>query len=85
MARRTAELSFAALRLEGGLLPPDQLSRIAQQAAPLQDDRDYGLEPGLKLKDELGRYWTIARARWQQFREQQQRGLGRSEAITRSP
>lgn len=72
MPRRTAELSFSALRLEGGLLPPDQLMRIAQQAAPWQSDADYGLEPGLKLKDELGRYWTIARARWQRFREQSQ-------------
>jgi hypothetical protein len=73
MARRTSELSFTALRLEGGLLPPAMLNAIAQQEASHQTEADYELEKGLKLKDELGRYWTIARNRWQDFEEQRQR------------
>jgi hypothetical protein len=62
--RRVATLAFETLTLEGGLLAPDWLARAAQLAAPHQTEADYGVEEGLLLRDEIGRYWRIAQARW---------------------
>jgi hypothetical protein len=57
-------LAFETLALEGGLLAPEWLARAAQLAAPHQTEADYAIEDGLLLRDEIGRYWRIAHARW---------------------
>ena len=62
--RRVATLAFETLTLEGGLLSPEWLARAAQLAAPHQTEPDYAVEDGLLLRDEIGRYWRIAHARW---------------------
>lgn len=60
--RRTAALAFDAIAVEGGLLSPDWLTRIAQLAAPQQTGPDYRVPKGLNVREEISRYWRIAQA-----------------------
>ncbi|MBN3815247.1 N-6 DNA methylase [Paraburkholderia sp. Se-20369] len=74
MARRlTHELAFPALTIEGGLLAPDFLNKIARLEAPEQTESDYDVPRGLKLRDEIGRYWKIAQNLWQDFQVMRKR------------
>lgn len=67
MSARTTESAFDAISIEGGLLPAEWLAKIANLKAPQQTPVDYGVPKGLNLRDELGRYWRIANAHWQDF------------------
>jgi hypothetical protein len=68
MARRSdVTLQFDALALEGGLLPPEWLGKVAALEAPAQAPADYGVKKGLQLRDEITRYWRIAEALWAEF------------------
>ena len=60
MARARTSHGFTALRIEGGILPPEFLQVVAGLQAPHQDAPDYGLSKSLALKEELARYWRIA-------------------------
>lgn len=62
------ETAFTALRIEGGLFPAEFLQRVASLAAPGQSAEDYALPPGRSLRDEIGRYWSIADAMWREYR-----------------
>jgi len=66
--RRTQpQLAFEAISIEGGLLSPEWLSKVAQLAAGHQTEADYRIPKGLNLRDEIGRYWRIAQAHWKDF------------------
>ena len=67
--KRAACLDYDSLRLEGGLLSPTLLDKARHLALPHQQPGDYGIEKGLAIKDELSRYWRIARARWEAFEQ----------------
>jgi hypothetical protein len=74
MAKRsTTELAFSAIRIEGGLLAADFLGRVARFEATGQAEADYDIPKGLKLRDEIGRYWKIALNLWQDFHAGRQR------------
>jgi len=60
MARNRKSSGFTAIRIEGGILPPEFLAVIAGGQAKHQAGADYGLTRSLSLKDELARYWRIA-------------------------
>jgi hypothetical protein len=64
----TIETSFTAIRVEGGLFPAEFLQRVAKQDAAGQADAAYDVPPGRSLRDEIGRYWTIAEALWGEYR-----------------
>ena len=64
---REAQVAFEAISIEGGLLSPEWLSRVAQVTAGGQSEADYRIKKGLSLRDEIGRYWRIARAHWAEF------------------
>lgn len=64
---REAQLAFEALSIEGGLLSPEWLSKVAQLQAGTQAEADYRIPKGLNLRDEIGRYWRIAQAHWSDF------------------
>jgi hypothetical protein len=64
---KEAQLGFEALAIEGSLLSPEWLSKIAQLAAEAQSEADYRIPKGLNLRDEIGRYWRIAQAHWKDF------------------
>ncbi|MDE2871484.1 MAG: N-6 DNA methylase, partial [Gemmatimonadota bacterium] len=59
MARARHGSGFTALRIEGGILPPEFLTEVAALQAPGQSGADYGLSKSLSIKDEIARYWTI--------------------------
>ncbi|MCG7892566.1 MAG: N-6 DNA methylase [Candidatus Thiodiazotropha endolucinida] len=61
------ESIYTAIRIEGGLLSTSLLDSLRHYGLLGQGPADYGIEKGLKLADELGRYWRIAQARWEQF------------------
>ncbi|MCS6899126.1 MAG: N-6 DNA methylase, partial [Polyangiaceae bacterium] len=65
--RAEAQLGFDALHIEGGLLSPEWLTKVAQLSAGHQSEADYRIEKGLRLRDEIGRFWRIAQAYWQEF------------------
>ena len=65
--RRDAQLTFEAIAIEGGLLSPEWLARVAQLDAGGQTEADYGVPKGLNLRDEIGRFWRIAQAHWADF------------------
>jgi hypothetical protein len=68
MARRNpAQIQFDALSLEGAILPPEWLARVAALEAPAQSAADYSIPKGLQLRDEIGRYWRVAQAIWSDF------------------
>ena len=69
----SVETAFTALRIEGGLFPAEFLQRVAALGAPGQTAEDYGLPPGRTLRDEIGRYWTIAEALWKDYRQNRPR------------
>lgn len=74
MARRSStELAFTALTIEGGLLAPDFLNKIAHLEAAAQGEADYDVPRGLKLRDEIGRYWKVAQNLWQDFAARRER------------
>ncbi|MYE94433.1 MAG: N-6 DNA methylase, partial [Gemmatimonadetes bacterium] len=59
MARTRHGSGFTALRVEGGILPPEFLTEVAALQAPRQTGADYGLSESLSIKDEIARYWRI--------------------------
>ncbi|MDY0054983.1 MAG: N-6 DNA methylase [Methyloversatilis sp.] len=84
MARRNNhELAFAALSIEGALLAPDFLNKVAHlDAKSDQSETDYDIPRGLKLRDEVGRYWKIAQNLWQDFSARRERSDVDSHAVT---
>jgi hypothetical protein len=57
-----AALAFDAITVEGALIAPVILARIAQQNADRQRDSDYSIPKGLTLRDEIARYFRIGQA-----------------------
>ena len=68
-----ATLNLPTLKLEGGLLLPDQLEKAAHGRASAQLEADYRTPKGVKLKDEYSRAFQIACAQWQHFAAQMER------------
>jgi len=71
--RNTGGSGLDALRIEGGLLPAEFLNTVASLQAPHQSEAEYDIDPGLKLRDEIGRYWRIAYSLWQRYDQESQR------------
>jgi len=77
MARRyTPQLSYTAIRIEGGLIPADELSRLTTLAEPSQTEQTethYHVPKGLKVRDEIARYFKISINLWRDFQLLRQR------------
>ncbi|MCU0975780.1 MAG: N-6 DNA methylase [Steroidobacteraceae bacterium] len=65
--RRPTPRHFESLSIEGGLLPPDWLARVAALDAGQMTAADYRVPPGLQLRDEISRFWRIGEALWADF------------------
>ena len=65
---KPADLGFTALKVTGGLLPPDFLGKIAALDAGDQDNAAYGLTKSFNIRDEIGRFWRVAADLWADFR-----------------
>ena len=66
-SRRALRLDFGAIEIIGGLLTPDTVARVAAFDAQGQDDESYSVPPGLKVRDEIARYFRIGEALWAKF------------------
>lgn len=64
MARRRNHTAFMfdAFTLEGTLIAPAMLARIAAHATEGQKEADYAIPKGLSLRDEIARYFRIGQA-----------------------
>ena len=60
--RKSAAALFDAITLEGNLITPAMLTRIAAHESHGQSDADYGVPKGLTLRDEIARYFRIGQA-----------------------
>ncbi len=72
MARKKiTTLAYRAIRIEGGLIPADELTRLTTLAEPVsteQTEAQYRISKGLKLRDEIGRDFKIALSLWNDFK-----------------
>lgn len=60
--RKSASALFDAITLEGNLITPAMLARIAAHEAGAQSEADYNVPKGLTLRDEIARYYRIGQA-----------------------
>jgi Eco57I restriction-modification methylase len=60
--RTTLTLAADAITVEGALIPPAMLARMAAQQADGQSEEDYRVPKGLTLRDEIARYFRIGQA-----------------------
>lgn len=60
--------SYVAIRSEGGLIPIETIEKAVRKELPGQTDRDFGLEKGRRLSDEIARAWSDALDYWHIFR-----------------
>jgi hypothetical protein len=73
MAHGQKDYGFAAIRVEGGILPPEYLQTINALNASKQANTDYALTRSLNIKDEIGRYWRMACDLWSDYQERRKR------------
>ncbi|SIT43501.1 putative type II DNA modification enzyme [Paraburkholderia ribeironis] len=77
MARTNVhQLAYTAIRIEGGLIPADELTRLTALNAPEKTEQTeayYNIPKGLKLRDEVARNFKIAQNLWQDFQQLRQR------------
>ncbi len=73
MARRNSHgISWQTIRLEGSLLLPDLLEQIAKNEATHQKESEYQIPAGLRMIEEIGRSYQIARALHAEFKNRRQ-------------
>lgn len=84
--RSVNQLAYQSIRIEGGLIPADELARLTSLQTPdktEQTESHYGIPKGLKLRDEVARYWKIAQNLWADFQPQRQRADINAHDLTR--
>jgi hypothetical protein len=64
---RTAAPIFDAIEVEGALISPAMLARIAQHQTEGQTDAAYGVPKGLTLRDEIARYFRMGQAMFKEL------------------
>ncbi|TAN04564.1 MAG: SAM-dependent DNA methyltransferase, partial [Rhodanobacteraceae bacterium] len=86
MARSTDHrLAYRAIRIEGGLIPAEELNRLTLLAHPKDTEQTealYRIPKGLKLRDEIGRDFKIALSLWQDFQALRRREDVRPHEVT---
>lgn len=77
MARKHQhQLAYTAIRIEGGLIPAEELTRLTTLESPdktEQTEAHYQIPKGLKLRDEIARNFKIAQNLWADFNALRQR------------
>ncbi|MBN4052523.1 restriction endonuclease, partial [bacterium AH-315-K20] len=58
-------MNYPSIRIEGAILSPDILGQI--EDLPGQRPADFGLDTGIKVKDEIARAWADAQDYWRIF------------------
>lgn len=58
---------FGALTIEGSLIAPAMIARVAEREADGQKPADYGVPKGLQIRDEIARFFRIGQALFEEF------------------
>ncbi|MBD8552564.1 Eco57I restriction-modification methylase domain-containing protein [Sphingomonas sp. CFBP 8764] len=66
-SKRAADIGFAAISIEGGLIAPEQLAVVASATPGQKTAADYGCPKGTSLRDEITRYFRIGQAHWHSY------------------
>ncbi|WP_223276395.1 hypothetical protein [Sphingomonas daechungensis] len=64
---RTGALALEAVVVEGGLIAPEQIVKIAAAEMGPKGAADYACPKGTTLRDEIARYYSIGHALWSEF------------------
>lgn len=64
---RTTALALEAVIVEGGLIAPEQIAKIAGAEMGTKAAAEYGCPKGTTLRDEIARYYRIGRALWAEY------------------
>ena len=80
MARsaRTLALTANSIAVEGALIAPAMLARVAAREADGQSDSDYRIPKGLTLRDEIARYFRIGQALFAEFNASNTPSVGKT-------
>ncbi|QXT62882.1 Eco57I restriction-modification methylase domain-containing protein [Tessaracoccus palaemonis] len=65
--------SFVGVRVQGGLIPAELLSRISAGALPGQSSADYHLAPGESVREAANRAWAYLTGVWATYRQAAER------------
>ncbi len=65
--KRLADIGFSAITIEGGLISPDQVVKVASTAPDQKAAAEYNCPKGVSLRDEITRYFQIGKAHWKSF------------------
>ena len=65
--KRTADIGFAAITIDGGLISPEQVVAIASATPDQKTAADFGCPKGTSLRDEITRYFRIGQANWKAY------------------
>jgi hypothetical protein len=61
-------MKFQTVRIEGNTISAEILDKISEGDYPGQQPQDFGLTPGVKVKDEIARAWADAQNQWKIFK-----------------
>lgn len=64
---RAAELGLDAVTIEGGLIAPEQVQKIAAASSTAKLSASYDCPRGTSLNDEVARYFRIGQALWSDY------------------
>ena len=76
-------MTWTTINVEGGLFPPDLMSRIAEGKEKGQSAADFGLNKSRRLSDEIQSAFSDARARWDAFQRRLDRSKESRTTLTR--
>lgn len=65
--KRLADIGFSAITIEGGLISPDQVVKVASTTPDQKTAAEYSCPKGVSLRDEITRYFQIGKAIWKSF------------------
>ncbi len=70
---RSKNLSFETITLENQVFSPALFEKIASGKGSWQAAKDYGLPKGIRISDEYGRAFQIAKAHWNELKDYEQK------------
>ena len=82
---RPAAPAFDAIEIEGALIAPAMLTKIAASQADGQTDASYHVPKGLTLRDEIARYFRIGQAQFRDFAKLDSPFDGGDQGVRRAP
>lgn len=66
-------MKYPSIRIEGSILSADILSQIETGEKGGQSPKDFGLDPKIKVKDEIAQAWSDVQAYWGIFKHRRDR------------